>query len=375
MSSLPRVLIVGESSEVRASLAEHLKGVYDIREESSGESAWQSLVLDNTITVVIASLETPVLDGYGLLERLRTCRLARLRTIPFILILDGDDQEVLEKFEKLEVSDFISSNVKAAELRTSLHNLLQFLLTRQSLEESLANQTKDPKTGLFTRRYIELHTAQSISRSLRHDSPASLIIIGFDNYSNIVSRIGEEKAEGMGAKFAKQIADKVRREDCIGHFSPGRFAIVAPGTTPEACVIFANRLRHAIEKAVISANGQRIPLSMSAGIASVPLDNASSAEQLMDLAYQRMEIAFAAGGNRTECGDLIRSSLVAPTMRVDQALELIRSQKQDTVTAQLPALGEQILPLLRLVRQELAPDLSLETLEKKLTEHKLPEKD
>ncbi|MCL2021898.1 MAG: diguanylate cyclase [Betaproteobacteria bacterium] len=373
MSNLPRVLIVDDSSVVRASFARHLKGLYEIREESNGESAWQSLVLDQSIAAVISDLQMPVLDGLGLLERLRSCRLSRLRNIPFVLVSGDDSQETLEKFENLGVSDFIPKDVRASELRTRLHRLLQFLHTQQSLEESLANQTKDPKTGLFTRRYIELHAAQSLSRSIRHGSPSCLIIIGFDNYPFIVSQIGEEKAENVGAKFAKKVADKVRKEDCIGHFSPGRFAIVSPGTTPEACAIFANRLRRAIAEAVISVNGRRIPLSMSAGIASVPVDSAYSAEHLMELAYQRMESAIAAGGNRTEYGDSVKPSFAAPPLRIDQALELIRAQRHDAVTPQLSDLGEQLLPLLRLVQQELDPGLSLETLEKKLAEKKLPD--
>ena len=373
MSELPRVLIVDDRSVVRSAFARHLKGVYDIREESNGEFAWQTLVLDPAIVAVISELEIPVLDGYNLLERLRSCRLSRLRNIPFVLISSDKSQETLEKFEKLGVSDFVSKDIKASELRTRLNNLLQFSQTKRSLEDSLANQAKDPKTGLFTRRYIELHSAQSLSRSIRHGTPSCMMIIGFDNYPFIISQLGEEKAESMGAKFAKKVADKVRKEDCIGHFAPGRFAIVSPGTSPEACAIFANRLRRAVAETVVTVNGQRVPLSMSAGIASVPYDSAYSAEQLMTLAHQRMQIAIAAGGNRTECGEAIQSSFTPPPLRVDQALELIRSKRHDDVTPQLSNLGEQLMPLLRLVQQEIDPDLSLETLEKKLSAQKPPE--
>ena len=159
MSDLPRLLIVDDSRMVRASLARHLKGVYEVKEEGDGEAAWQTLVLDHTIAAVISDLQMPVLDGFGLLERVRTCKLSRLRDIPFILISGEEDQEVLERAERLGVSDFISKGVTAVELKTRLGHLLQFAQTRQSLEEARAQQVQDAVTGLFTRKYVELQAA------------------------------------------------------------------------------------------------------------------------------------------------------------------------------------------------------------------------
>ena len=71
MSDLPRVLIVDDSRMVRTSLARHLKGIYEVREEGDGEAAWQTLVLDHTIAAVISDLQMPVLmaldfwSGFG----------------------------------------------------------------------------------------------------------------------------------------------------------------------------------------------------------------------------------------------------------------------------------------------------------------------
>ena len=70
MTALPRILLVDSSRTVRTGLAKHLDGRFDVREESDGEAAWQTLVLDNTIQVVISDLQLPKLNGFELLERL-----------------------------------------------------------------------------------------------------------------------------------------------------------------------------------------------------------------------------------------------------------------------------------------------------------------
>ena len=43
----PHILIVDDSRVVRVKLIHHLKDHYDVREESDGEAAWQTLVVDH----------------------------------------------------------------------------------------------------------------------------------------------------------------------------------------------------------------------------------------------------------------------------------------------------------------------------------------
>ncbi|MDR1889048.1 MAG: diguanylate cyclase [Zoogloeaceae bacterium] len=365
MTDLRRILIVDDSRMVRTSLSRHLAGVYEIREEENGESAWQSLVLDHSIEAVISDLQMPVLDGFGLLERVRSCKLKRLREIPFVLISGDDDTDVMERAERMGVSDFINKGVSAAELKTRLGNLLQFVDTWQSLEEARTTQTQDPNSGLFTRRYIELQTAQALSHAFRRNTTVSLIIIGFDRYSEMVEQLGEHKASEISLRFAQQVASKVRREDSLGHFLPGCFAIVSPDTSPESCVVFADRLRRAVADAVIVSGGKRLNLTMSIGIASVPGDKVTAAGTLIDLAYERMESVVAAGGNGTKYGIIDPAATVSP-LNIEQALKLLRARRPEAVLQQLEQLYEHLLPLLTLLQDELGVNLQLDELHKKL---------
>jgi diguanylate cyclase (GGDEF)-like protein len=369
VSELRRILIVDDSRMVRASLSRHLKGVYDIREEENGEQAWQTLVLDHSIEAVISDLQMPVLDGFGLLKRLRGCKLKRLQEIPFVLISGDDDHVTMEKAENLGVSDFITKGISAAELRTRLSNLLQFVSTRQDLEEARVMQTQDPESGLFTRRYIELQCAQALSRALRHHADASLMIIGFDHFDHLIEQLGERKAGEICLKFARQVAGKVRNEDSIGHFSSGRFAIVTPGTSSETCLVFAERLRRAVSDAVVTSGGKRLELSTSIGIASVLDDKATSAGALIDKACERLEQAIKCGGNCVKCSSRLKPEAAPrPLLTIEQALELLLAEKIEPVRQQATHLGERLLPLLMLLQQELEVDMRLVEVRQKLTE-------
>lgn len=118
---------------------------------------------------------------------------------------------------------------------------------------------------------------------------------------------------------------------------------------------------------VVSAGGKRLVLTMSAGVASVPQDRVISASSLLDLAATRMEAAMGAGGNRTESGGLAAHVQEQP-LTVNRALELLRDQRPEAVVRQLGRLGQQLLPMLVLLQQELGVTLPLEELEKRLAD-------
>ena len=93
----PRILIVDASRIVRTTLVKLIRDHYDFREEVDGQGGWQALVIDHSIQLVICALamSLPVPDGDdGLLARVRTSRLARLRHLP-VLMIAGDNEEAI----------------------------------------------------------------------------------------------------------------------------------------------------------------------------------------------------------------------------------------------------------------------------------------
>ncbi len=84
-----KVLVADASKVVRASLAKQLAEHFEVREEASGESAWQTLVLDSAIVGVVSGVNLNRLDGLGLLERARDSKLARIKSLPFFLVVSS----------------------------------------------------------------------------------------------------------------------------------------------------------------------------------------------------------------------------------------------------------------------------------------------
>ncbi|WP_291984971.1 diguanylate cyclase [Candidatus Accumulibacter sp. ACC007] len=361
----PRILIVDESRIVRTQFIQLIRDHYDFREEVDGEGGWQALVIDPSIQLVISalSMSMPVLDGDGLLARLRSSRLARLRQIP-VLTIAGDDEAANERARALGASDFIAGSIGASELLARIDSVLRLAQAQNELRENPERDAQHPDTGLPTRQRVEVQAAQAMSYALRHESPVSILIMGFDRFDALRNEHGEDLVKELHKRFASMLATKVRKEDSLGHYSGSDLAVVSPGTPYPACEAFANRLREAFAVANIAVHGKRLNLSVSVGVANTPVDRLNSASSLLTLAAQRLKTAQEAGGNRVvACGD--RSSSRQPAPRLGHAIDLIKAGHESAVIPHLLQLGNEVLPFLELLERELKLGLPLAELRKR----------
>ena len=227
---------------------------------------------------------------------------------------------------------------------------------------------QDPATGLFTRRYLEVQTAQAMAQAARRETEVSIMVLGFDAYDSLIGRLGRWERNRSAAVLP----------NCLPPSCSARtvWAITRPGSSPSSrrvlprlCASFANRVREAIEVAHVAAHGQRVPLTVSIGVASVPDDAAVSAQALLELAGQRMGEAMAAGA--------IASSAAPRAARrrrlgLQHAIEL-PADRADAVLPHLSRLGQQILPLLKVMDKEFGLNLPLADIERRLSQRTRPE--
>src|SRR5512135_1526398 len=114
MPSKPRVLIADDSRIVRATLIKHIQGMFEFREALDGEQAWETLLIDPSIRVVITDLTMPKLDGYGLLTRIRNSEISRIRDLPVVVVSGSDEREERDRAMAAGATDLITKGIGTA---------------------------------------------------------------------------------------------------------------------------------------------------------------------------------------------------------------------------------------------------------------------
>ena len=371
---LPRVLIVDDSRIVRATLIKHLKGHYEFCEAADGEAGWAALEGDAAVQIVLTDLSMPKLDGFGLIERIRASGVARIKRVPVVLISGEEDEASRNKAKELGASDFITKGIGTPELLSRIASLVKLAQTENALSESRESQLKHPDTGIFSAAFVAEQAQQVMALAQRHRQSAGALVVALDNQDAISAKYGEAVLGQIGQRFGQLLASKIRKEDCLGHFDVRSYVVLSPATPDMGCMVFAERLREAVESLNVTLGGQRMVFTVSIGVSDVPTDAVENPQQWLDLAAQRMTIAADAGGNRVVGYDnKVHQPARLPT--IENALSIIKAGRQHELSAHAGELALLVLPILQMANQELKLGIPMAEIEKRLLDRARKEKE
>ncbi len=358
---LPRILVVDDSRMVRATIVKLIRGRFEVREEPDGEAGWETLLVDPGIDLVLTDIGMPRLDGYGLLERIRASKVARVRELPVVIISGDEDESARERALTLGANGFVTKGAGSVELLATLTSLVRLSKAQLELERSraaLARQSPvDPETGLASEGYLQHRASQVEAESLRRQTDIVALVIELDQFDELVDRYGAHVVQLIVRKLSKMLTGRIRAEDTLSQHSASQFALLSPGIDRVSSCAFALRLRSSVEKLVMGYREERIRITLSIGVANAVVDGRSAVSELLGLALERTAAARAAGGNRVvaDAGEVDADSIeraLGRLVSIDGALRQVRAGARDEVERQLPEIIAALMPLLELIESK-----------------------
>jgi diguanylate cyclase (GGDEF)-like protein len=189
------------------------------------------------------------------------------------------------------------------------HNMLSVLSMRirpaaQVIMESHENHSGfsgtpivDEMTGLYNRQWIEEKISRYLRRYIYDKQPSCLMMVKIDRFRELEDKYGELGSEQVLRDTAHTMSSCLRPDDQAGHFLGEQFAVFMPHTALSEGCIGAERLRTAINEAVIVLpSGDALPpTSVSLGISPTHPDDTPAS--LLDRANEALQLAIQSGGN------------------------------------------------------------------------------
>lgn len=165
-------------------------------------------------------------------------------------------------------------------------------------EEIYRTMVADGLTGAANRRLLTEFIEREMARCRRHGRPLALVLFDLDHFKQVNDGFGHLTGDDVLRTVAAIAREQVRREDCLARFGGEEFAVVLTETDLLAARLFAERLRGTIEVHEFLAGGERVPVTISSGVAAMTPEMRSPADFLA-AADARLYEAKAAGRNRT----------------------------------------------------------------------------
>ena len=294
-----RVLVVDDAQVMRRAVEKMLQSEYDVVLANDGEAGWQQLQTDNQIEMLITDIQMPLLDGYGLICRVRASTNPHLRDLPIITITGAEDDETRIRAYACGSTDFIIKPFDKKLLASRVH---AYLRLKQASLAHVTSARRDVRTlDTLTRLnglggFIE-GGKKLFQQARERGRDLSVTALDIDDFPALQRQHGAE-ADRLLMRIAGILNQMVRREDIVARVGEAEFAVLIPEADRSQAIVLCERLRERIAAERIPSATGPIAVTASFGLVTQSADAPETFEKFLVLVELRLSQARSEGGNR-----------------------------------------------------------------------------
>ena len=345
------ILAVDDSRVMRRAMSKVLGKDYNVTEAEHGEDAWTLLTNDDSLEIVFTDLSMPYLDGFGLLERIRTSDDPRIKDMPVIIITGKeDDDETKQEALSKGANDFITKPFDSIQLQARAKanlNLKQTSSKLNEVEDKLERQSAvDEVTDLGSQRYFCKAANETLSYLKRHGGQYIVLRMDIDNFNAIFIKRGKPFANAILKEIGKRFNTVVRQEDMLARVGLSKFAMMMRSTNMDEAVRLSKRICKEIAGLKFKKDDAVVKITVSIGLLEPVITEDAVIEKHMQGAEVYLQKAIDAGGNRVVAHSDITLDAEENSIDIVTALEWLEKGQQEKLAPYKNSLLQKIKPLL-----------------------------
>lgn len=344
----PTILLVASSVHSIKLVSKHLQEHFTLLTADDAEAAWDLLLKDRDIVLVICELEI-MINQFGLLERIRSAADSWLAATPILLLVGENDADAGRELAfQMGATDFINMPFASNELttRARLHANLYLQQSSESPEELEQVSAADLLQQLSQTNFFNSRAHQELSFAQRHRGNFSLCKLKLDNIKSIMQSFDKAKTTTIVKAVARIIQQTLRAEDTVCYLGNAEFYLLYPATNGIGATDGVNRILKRVSSSPIRIDEIQVKVTLSGAVYSCLATDKSDLKQIYAQLDVSLEQAQSAGGNRVVSSS---ASNEERPVSVDRALKLIEQGSTDELTSDAAPLLISILPLLEFV--------------------------
>ena len=154
----------------------------------------------------------------------------------------------------------------------------------------------DSLTGAHNRAAMDEMLKREVELAHRHKTALSLVIFDLDHFKQINDNYGHTVGDDVLRECVNCANQALRGTDVLFRFGGEEFVVLLPGVNAKGAARAAERLRSVIEKHVFNNRQGSVPVTISAGTASLTLRE--TPKMVLDRADKALYSAKDAGRNQ-----------------------------------------------------------------------------
>lgn len=149
----------------------------------------------------------------------------------------------------------------------------------------------DSWTGLLNRSALMAELQKEFGRSLRHNKDLSVVFMDLAGFKGLNDMYGHDYGDMAIRYVAETIKTRCRAEDTVARITGDEFVIILPESRGDMSEFLVKRIQNYLDENPFDYGDVRFYLSLNCGIASIDEDGIINSEQLLKIAYNRLNDA------------------------------------------------------------------------------------
>ena len=264
-----RILVIEDKEFEREKIVQTLTADLNIALSADTGIKGMEMATQQDFDVILVSLNLKNEDGLRLCSHLRSNE--RVRAVPIVMIAEEEDMPRVAHGLEIGAHDYIlrpiDKNELKARVRTQIRRKRFQERLRSTYEISLSLALTDSLTGLYNRRYLEVHLEKLIQNNAQSHKAMAVIMMDIDHFKNVNDTYGHNVGDEVLKVFAERLTQNLRSFDLVARLGGEEFVAILPDVSPARAYMVAERLRRSIgEKPVpCSVEGGFLSLTTSVG--------------------------------------------------------------------------------------------------------------
>lgn len=297
-----RILVIEDQSFENQKFIDALKVDEDIVTIVETGIEAMGKVAQNEYDLIAVSLNLANEDGLRLCSHLRSSE--RTRSIPILMVAEDEDMPRIAHGLEIGAHDYIlrpvDRNELLARVRTQIRRKRFQERLRSNYELSLSMALTDPLTGLYNRRYFEVHLQKLLQKNEANKKSLAVLMLDIDKFKSINDNYGHGVGDEVLKVFAVRIQESLRSFDLVARLGGEEFVVILPDVSTEMAYFIAERLRSAVADTPFPCSAPEGSLKVTTSIgATIVSDGGATMDHVLKLADDALYDAKEGGRNAT----------------------------------------------------------------------------
>jgi two-component system cell cycle response regulator len=257
--------------------------------------------------LVIISCQISTVDPLRIAAMLRS--KPSFKNSVLMMLAEEENIPIVIKGIELGINDYFIYPVDKSELkarvRTQLRRKQYQDNLRTELEESVDLSTKDALTGLFNRRYFDIHIRQMVEKSKDTKKPICMMMFDMDNFKQVNDTYGHPAGDAVLKTLATVLKSSFRVTDLITRYGGEEFVILLNNIDLGECLKVAEKTRLLIEDTKFIIPTRAEPLHKTASIGIMEYQQGDTVEEFINKVDKALYEAKEAGRNKVVVGNKV----------------------------------------------------------------------